>query len=515
MKSKIVVSFLVSICSFITFSSAQETVHNDEVNTTAASYDPITAMLDSLVSQNFQNRYNFINNIDSEAALHEGPAPVFTEEEYRTKMSKIKSPIPLTYNRSVREYIDLYATRKRGLTARALGLSQLYFPLFEEVLDQHHLPLEFKYLAIVESALNPVAVSPMGATGIWQFMFNTGKMYNLRITSYLDERRDPYKATVAASNYFKDMYKIYGDWLLVIAAYNCGPGNVNKAIARAGGSKNFWDISPYLPSETRGYVPAFIAVCYVMNYAQEHKLTPVNPSLTYFEVDTVKINHSLSFSKLSTVLDIPVDLLSYLNPVYKKNFIPVSDNPQILRLPVNKIGHFIASTDALYTPDPVEAQIAARAEADTELINSQVKKYVKVKKGQTLSTIASANRCTVNEIKKWNKLKSSRISVGQRLAIYHNVKKTAPKTQIAAKTEEKKGDAVAETTLPETKTKTENSAKENISDFIYYTIQPGDTLWNIAQRYDGVTVEELKEMNKIRNSHDLKPGTRIKVKVQS
>ena len=515
MKSKIVVSFLVSICSLFTFSSAQDLAKTEETTTAVVSYDPIAAMLDSLVSQNFQNRYNFVNSIDPDAELHEGPAPAFSDEEYRTRISKIKSPIPLAYNRSVREYIDLYATRKRGLTSRALGLSQLYFPLFEEVLDQHHLPLEFKYLAIVESALNPVAVSPMGATGIWQFMFNTGKMYNLQITSYLDERRDPYKATVAACNYFKDMYKIYGDWLLVIAAYNCGPGNVNKAIARAGGSKNFWDISPYLPSETRGYVPAFIAVCYVMNYTQEHKLSPVNPSLTYFEVDTVRVNHSLSFSKLSSVLDIPVDLLSYLNPIYKKNFIPVSDKPQTLRLPINKIGHFIAGTDALYTPDPVEAQMVARAEADTELISTQVKKYVRVKKGQTLSSIAKANRCTVSQLKKWNKLRGSRISIGQRLAIYQNVKQPASKTQVAAKTDEKKEEVIAETNTAETKTKTENSTKENITDYIYYTIQPGDTLWNIAQRYDGVTVEELKKMNKIRNSHDIKPGTRIKVKVQS
>jgi membrane-bound lytic murein transglycosylase D len=502
MKKQIFVSFLVSICSLCTFSlKAQEVTPVTEITTTERSYDPISAMLDSLVSQNFLDRYNFINNINPETEAHSSPAPVFTDEEYRTRMGKLKSPIPLTYNRSVREYIDLYATRKRGLTARALGLSQLYFPLFEEVLDKHNLPLEFKYLAIVESALNPVAVSPMGATGIWQFMYNTGKMYNLQITSYVDERRDPYKSTVAACHYFQDMYKIYGDWLLVIAAYNCGPGNVNKAIRRAGGSKNFWDISPYLPAETRGYVPAFIAVCYVMNYLEDHKITPVQPALTYFEVDTVKVSQSLSFSKISTALDIPMDLLSYLNPSYKRNFIPVSDTPQPLRLPVNKMGQFIASTDALYLPDPAEAQIAAKAEAERTMVSTQVKKYITVRKGQTLSTIASANKVSVKDIQRWNKLRTTRINVGQRLAIYKNEKQPAPKTQVAVKKEEKKPSATA--------------GSDNISEFIYYTIQPGDTLWNIAQRYDGVTVEELKKINLINNSKSLKPGTRIKVKVQS
>ncbi|MGI8893833.1 MAG: LysM peptidoglycan-binding domain-containing protein [Bacteroidia bacterium] len=506
MKRQIFVSFLVSICTLFTFSvEAQQVTPVTEEIKPDNSYDPIAAMLDSLVSQNFLNRYNFVNDIDLDAEAYTGNAPTFSDEVYRTRMSKINSPIPLTYNRSVKEYIELYATRKRGLTSRALGLSQLYFPLFEEVLDKHNLPLEFKYLAIVESALNPVAVSHMGATGIWQFMYNTGKMYNLQITSYVDERRDPYKSTVAACHYFQDMYKIYGDWLLVIAAYNCGPGNVNKAIRRAGGSKNFWDISPYLPAETRGYVPAFIAVCYVMNYSKEHKITPVQPSLTYFEVDTVKVDQSLSFSKISTALDIPMDLLSYLNPAYKKNFIPVADIPQPLRLPVNKIAQFISSTDALYIPDPVEIQLAAQAETDRTMVNTQVKKYVTVRKGQTLSTIASANKCTVNDLKKWNKLKSTRIGVGQKLAIYQNVKQPAPKTQVAAKTE-KPADSTNKST---------EKSSETRSDFIYYTIQPGDTLWNIAQRYDGVTVEELKQINKINNGKDLQPGTRIKVRVPS
>ena len=507
MKKQLFVSFLVFICSFFTFQVlAQDTAVKEEDASGLSANDPIAAMLDSLVSQNFLNRYNYINKIDPNASSYDGPAPVFSDEDYKSRIGKIKSPIPLTYNRSVKEYIDLYATRKRGLTSRALGLAQLYFPLFEEVLDKYNLPLEFKYLAIVESALNPVAVSPMGATGIWQFMYNTGKMYNLQITSYVDERRDPYKATVAACHYFQDMYKIYGDWLLVIAAYNCGPGNVNKAIRRAGGSKNFWDISPYLPAETRGYVPAFIAVNYVMHYAKEHKIVPVQPSLTYYEVDTVKITHSLSFHKISEALEIPVDLLSYLNPSYKKNFIPVSEAPQPLRLPVNKVSDFIANADALYTPDPVELQMAVKAENERTLVTTQEKKYVKVRRGQTLSTIASANRCTVSELKKWNRLRSSRIQVGQRLAIYHDVKKPAPaREQIASK----------ETNSEDSSAKKETKSGEKISDYIYYTVQPGDTLWNIAQKYEGVTVDELKSINKINNSKGLMPGTKIKVRVQS
>ena len=275
------------VCVLVLASSFGNNIYSQAAATTTASEeikpfdDPIIELMDSLVMLNNIVRFNSISN-STEGITSNKDLPHYSDEIYEQRMAKIYSPIPLVYNEEVKRYIELYAYKRRALTSRVMGLSDLYFPLFEEVLDKEGLPLEFKYLAIVESALNPIAVSKMGATGLWQFMYNTGKMYNLKINSYYDERRDPIKSTHAACRYFKDMYKIYGDWLLVIAAYNCGPGNVNKAIRRSGGKRNFWEIAKYLPSETRGYVPAFIAITYVMHYANEHQIFAKQPAYNYF-----------------------------------------------------------------------------------------------------------------------------------------------------------------------------------------------------------------------------------------
>ena len=273
---KVRLYFILGFFGLFGFGSLAAQNITDSINQPIMVKDPIVAMLDSLVNINHVIRYSYLNpdNKQPESTTGFG-VPSFSDEEYALRMSRIPTPIRLTYNQSVKNYIDLYSLRRRELTSRIMGLSNLYFPMFEEVLDREGLPLEFKYLSVVESALNPLAVSPMGATGLWQFMFNTGKLYDLKVTSYLDDRKDPYKSTVAACKYFKDMYSIYGDWLLVIASYNCGPGNVNRAINRSGGKTNFWEIEKYLPSETRGYVPAFIAVCYLMNYSREHNLFPI------------------------------------------------------------------------------------------------------------------------------------------------------------------------------------------------------------------------------------------------
>ena len=276
----------------------------------ADNYDPIVATLDSLVNLNYIQRLNFASSGDNTSNdFKPYDIPSYSDDVYRSRMSKIQSPIMLTYNPQVREYIDMYSIRKRQLTARVMGLSNLYFPLFEQILDQQGLPLELKYLSIVESALNPTAVSRCGATGLWQFMFNTGRMYNLRVNSYIDERRDPEKATYAACQYFKNMYDIYHDWLLVIASYNCGPANVNKAIVRSGGKTSFWEISKYLPRETRGYVPAFIAVTYLMNYTTEHNLVAVPPVISYYEADTVYVDSKVAFNQIASTIDVPVELI--------------------------------------------------------------------------------------------------------------------------------------------------------------------------------------------------------------
>jgi membrane-bound lytic murein transglycosylase D len=300
--------FFLCASGIINSVQSQSVPVSNPVTDTKLVNDPIIELLDSLVMLNNIIRFNSISNNETGITSIKD-VPNYSDEIYEQRIGKIYSPIPLVYNEEVKKYIDLYAFKRRGLTSRVMGLSELYFPLFEEILDKEGLPMEFKYLSIVESALNPIAVSKMGATGLWQFMYNTGKMYNLKIDSYYDERMDPIKATHAACRYFKNMYDIYGDWLLVIAAYNCGPGNVNKAIRRSGGKTNFWEIAKFLPAETRGYVPAFIAVTYVMNYASEHQIFPVQPAYNYFEVDTLAVDKSVSLKKISAAVNFPLDVI--------------------------------------------------------------------------------------------------------------------------------------------------------------------------------------------------------------
>lgn len=487
---------------------AQDTVSIDD------SYDPIVANLDSLVTLNYIQRLNFASaGMDAPNDFKPQDIPSYSDEVYRMRMAKIQSPIVLSYNAQVREYIDLYSIHRRQLASRVMGLAQYYFPMFEEALDRNNLPLEMKYLAIVESALNPTAVSRAGATGIWQFMLATGKMYGLKVNSYIDERRDPVKATYAACEYFKNMYDIYKDWLLVIAAYNCGPGNVNKAIVRSGGKTNFWEISSYLPRETRGYVPAFVAVTYLMHYTAEHNLTPVPPVLTYYEADTVYVDQKVSFKDISAAIDVPVEMIQYLNPIYKRQIIPDGDDSYVLRLPVNKIATYLNVCDKIFPPG-IDASLAFASGDDgsldpTMFVSRTVKKYHTVKKRETLTSIASKYRCSAGDIKRWNKMKGNKVYRGQKLMVYATIYEKAD-TGAEAKFDSLKVPAVLDTAK-----KTEASPKGSTVKIIHYVVEPGDTLWNIAQRYDGMTVQKLKQLNGIRNANELKPGTKLKVVVGS
>ncbi len=346
MKLKVTIALLLGMVSF--FTNAQEADDNSNV---IRPKDPIVTMLDSLVTIKNVIRYTETNSLPNTSSEN---VPVYTDIETQEKMAKMSTPIPMTFNKQVKDYINLYAYKRGQLTSRVVGLSRLYFPTFEQTLDKYGIPIEFKYLAIVESALNPTAVSPMGATGIWQFMYNTGKLYNLNINSYIDERRDVQLATDAACRYFKDMYEVYGDWLLVVASYNCGPGNVNRAIARAGGSRNFWEISKYLPAETRGYVPAFIAVTYVMNYAKDFNIVPVAPAFSFYEIDSIGVKNKISFRQLSQSLDIPYDVLAFLNPTYKKGIIPGEGYK--LNLPSGKIALYVANENNIYNTSSKELE---------------------------------------------------------------------------------------------------------------------------------------------------------------
>ncbi len=379
--------------------------------------DPIVAMLDSLAA------LSVFSAIDRRADTtlqrrHSFPAgfvPAFSDSVYQRRMEALnaRSPFEFVYNPSVRNFINLYANNRRVLTERMLGLGELYFPMFEEQLDRHNIPLEMKYLAVVESALNPTARSRVGATGLWQFMFHTGRAYGLGVNSYVDDRSDPLLATIAACEFLNDLYDIYGDWSLVIAAYNAGPGNINRAIRRAGGVKDFWLIRHYLPRETRNYVPAFIAVTYVMEHADEHNLFAVPPVYTYLDVDTVIVRQEISLRNISRLLDIPLDHLRHLNPAFRQNIIPHrAEKPYVLRLPKEYMGVFLANEEAIYnfrTPEQIRQEELAARMAETTV-------HV-VARGEVLGSIARRYGTTVREIQQLNNLQGTLIRPGQRLVV--------------------------------------------------------------------------------------------------
>lgn len=473
--------------------------------------------------------------------------PRFTPDVYADRLSKINSPIPYTYNASVQAFIDMYTLKRRTQVSNMLGLSQEYFPMFEAELDKHNMPIELKYLPIIESALNTHAVSKAGAAGLWQFMYGTGKLMGLRIDTYVDERRDPHMATVAAVNYLEDLYSIYNDWLLAIAAYNCGPGNVNKALRRAGGGdKTFWQIENYLPKETRGYVPAFIAATYVFEYHKEHNIRPAQFGYDFNMTDTLMITHKMTIDQLAPYVGITAEEIALNNPALKTKTIPGSPVPYPLRLPQKAVATFYANKDSLYASldkketeklqdlaknvDAVNAAAAAKAaktttakttttaaKTDGDATASADKKEIAdpdapvmvsytVKKGDNLGYISDWFDCTIADIKKWNKLSSTKIVPGQKL-----------KMEVPAKHEDQYAQ-INTMTLAEKQKLTdiqlisagqpENKAADEI---IYYTVKPGDTLWGIAQKYPENSVEKIRELNGLEKNETLKTGVKIKL----
>ncbi|MBI4930924.1 MAG: LysM peptidoglycan-binding domain-containing protein [Bacteroidetes bacterium] len=483
-------------------SSAQSDPISKDSSAIIFADDPIASMLDSLSRVMYfdkstleitPNKYHF--PIDS--------VPNYSDSIYAMRLAKLdaESPFDLIYNNAVRSYIELYAVRKRAMVSRMLGMSKMYFPIIEEILDRKKIPLELKYLAIVESALNPMARSRAGAVGLWQFMYGTGKMQGLKISSYLDERSDPYKSTEAACDYLQFLYDMFGDWQMVLAAYNGGPGTVSKAIRRSGGKTTYWEIRPYLPRETQGYVPAFIAVNYVMTHWEEHNLYPAVPKITYADIDTVNIKEELSFQQIAKVLNMSVDEIRYLNPCYKRGTVPHSeDNCYSLCLPTEKIGSFIAN----------EAEIYEYAKKDSMMQTLAVQEIAKihtVRKGETLSKVAKRYGCTPEDVKAWNRLKSAKLHTGQKLTVYIPVKgnsvtassktNTAADTSSVVKVKQEVSADTAKTSLP-------SNAK-----FKYVVVQKGDSLWSIAQE-NGVTIEQLKQWNNLEGGK-IMPGQKIKI----
>lgn len=342
----------------------------------------------------------------------------YPDSVYINRLYSLPTEMELVYNPVVRSYIDMYTGRMRGSVEYFLGKSDYYFPIFEQALDKYGLPLELKYLPIIESALNPTIASRMGATGLWQFMIGTGKMYDLEVNTLVDERRDPLKSTDAAARYLRDLHNIYGDWNLVIAAYNCGPGNVNKAIKRSGGQTDYWAIYPYLPKETRGYVPAFIAAAYVMNYYSEHNICPFEYKYTH-STDTIVVDKQLHLQQVAEVLNVPLDELRTLNPQYKKDIVPGEFKSYVLNLPSMNAVEFEVQRDSIFSYKATEFLAHRKVVTPsgyTASVGTDAKRY-KVRRGDNLASIANKHGVSATQIKRWNGLKSNRLRAGQILAV--------------------------------------------------------------------------------------------------
>ena len=335
---------------------------------------------------------------------------------YTRRLLDLASPIQFPYNSIVKGYIHRYTDPRYGTISRILGMSQYYFPIIEEALLREDLPVELRALPIIESALSPTAVSPMGAVGLWQFMPTTAKSYGLEVNSLVDERRDPVRATQAACRYLKDLYGIYNDWSLAIAAYNCGPGNVNKAIARSGGT-NFWEIYDFLPRETRGYVPAFIGASYAYAYHQQHGIEPAEAPVP-LSVDTIRINKLMHLKQISSTIDLPIETLRLLNPQYKLDIIPATTKTYTLVLPQRQVMQYIAHEPEIYAKDSMYLkEYINPANIDKKRQERSGSVYV-VKKGDTLGAIARRYRVTTAQLMRWNNIKSAnKLRIGQRLRI--------------------------------------------------------------------------------------------------
>jgi len=455
--------------------------------------------------------------------------PDLPDSVFIKRLAGIPSAIELTYNKQVRSYLDLYSKTRRKQVSIMLGLSDYYFPMIEQKLDAYGLPLELKYLPIIESALNPIAKSPAGAQGMWQFMLGTAKLYKLNVNSFVDERLDPERATDVACRYLKELYSMFGDWHMVIAAYNCGPGNMKKAIQRAGGKTNYWDVFYYLPVETRGYVPAFIAAAYIMNYAQDHGFYAVKPEMPVHS-DTVMVYHEMHLGQASEVLGVDMSILQQLNPKYRRKILPAAGGPNVLRLPEDKISTFIAFEDSILRfkqnlylaknnmdKEPVRAtksKTKAKGKAQTVQPDSDaVALTYTVKSGDNLGFISSWYEVAASSIKAWNALGTSKLKSGQVLTVYVPQSKADDFRDIDGLTfAEKQSRVGKENGLGQADEQVEPApATASNDEYVLYTVRKGDNLWSIAQKFPGTSHEDIMRLNQLGNSK-LSTGQVLKIK---
>ena len=421
---------------------------------------------------------------------------------YIQRIKDMNSFITLPYNDIVKNYIIMYSEKMQKSMSRVLGLSSYYMPIFEETFSRYGIPEELKAMAVIESMLNPTAVSRAGAKGMWQFMYNTAKLYGLTINSFVDERLDPVKSADAAARYLKDSYEIFGDWNLAIASYNCGAGNVNKAIRRSGGKRAFWDIYPYLPRETRGYVPAFVGALYTMKYYKEHGIEPIAAEMPA-AVDTFKIHKMLHFKQVSECASIPYDVIKNLNPQYRHEIVPGNEKEYLLRIPYQYSGNFIDHEDSLYNYksdvffNPVTIKKIKDGGDGQRII-------YKVRSGDVLGKIAMRNRCTVAQIKRWNHLRSNNIRIGQRLVLYRGG--GAP---VYASNSSTKSSSTAKSSSKSTVNTAPAKPVDPNAPFTWYTVKNGESLYLIAKKFPGVSAQNIMSFNGI--GSNIKPGMKIKI----
>ncbi|NLC75876.1 MAG: LysM peptidoglycan-binding domain-containing protein, partial [Clostridiales bacterium] len=418
---------------------------------------------------------------------------------YINRLNAMNSFIKLPYNSIIRNYIIYYTQKMPQKIANIIGLSFYYLPKFEEIFHNYNIPQELKAVAVIESALNPKAVSRANAKGMWQFMYTTAKRYGLEMTSYIDERFDPIESGKASARYLRDSYDIFGDWLLAIASYNCGAGNVNKAIRRSGGSRDFWTIYEYLPRETRGYVPAFVAALYTLTYYPEHNIIPAKIQMPA-HIDTFIVKKNLHFGQISEVIGMPIEQIRDLNPQYLHDIIPATENGHILNLPFNYSMAFVDKENEIYGyKDSVYFNPVAITKIKEDASPERI--VHKVRSGETLGGLAVKYHTTVTNLKKWNNLRSNTIRVGQRLYVYG--RNSSPSSSSASSS------SSSSSSTSSTATKTVNA-----NGYVMYTVRKGDTLWDISNKFSGVTLHDIMTLNGFSRNTKIYPGMKIKIKPQ-